>query len=216
MVRVKICGITSWADAKLCVDAGAHALGFNFFPPSPRCVSPAEAWEMIRRLPPYVDAFGVFVDWKPAAMLALARAIHLTGVQLHGNEPASDVALLAKHGPVVKAFAVKEGFQPESLRRYRNANAILLEGFRRGFHGGAGARMDWQVARHAGRFARIVLAGGLTPQNVAEAIRTARPYAVDVATGLEVKIAKKDPRRVRAFMRAVEEINHEMDASHRN
>jgi phosphoribosylanthranilate isomerase len=213
MARVKICGITSWADAKLCVDAGAHALGFNFFPPSPRCVSPAEAWDMIRRLPPYVESWGVFVDWKPAAMLALARAIHLTGVQLHGNEPVGDVSLLAKHVPVVKAFAVKDGFKPESLRRYRAANAILLEGFRRGFHGGAGAKMDWEVARSAGRIARIVLAGGLTPDNVAEAIRTAGPYAVDVATGLEVKIAKKDPARVQAFMLAVEEVNRESSAS---
>jgi phosphoribosylanthranilate isomerase len=213
MVRVKICGITSWADAKVCVDAGAHALGFNFFPPSPRCVSPAEAWDMIRRLPPYIDAYGVFVDWKPSAMLALARAIHLTGVQLHGNEPPSDVGLLAKHAPVVKAFAVKRGFKPASLRPYRAASAILLEGFRRGFHGGASAIMDWEVARRASRVARIVLAGGLTPDNVAEAIRTAQPYAVDVATGLEVKIAKKDPRRVRAFMRAVEEVNREMDAA---
>ncbi|MFZ0819659.1 MAG: phosphoribosylanthranilate isomerase [Candidatus Acidiferrales bacterium] len=213
MVRVKICGITSWADAKLCVDAGADALGFNFFPPSPRCVSPAEAWDIIRRLPPYIEAWGVFVDWKPSVMLALARAIHLTGVQLHGNEPAGDVGMLAKHVPVVKAFAVKEGFKPESLRRYRAASAILLEGFRRGFHGGAGAKMDWQVARGAGRVARIVLAGGLTPENVAEAIHTAQPFAVDVATGLEVKIAKKDPLRVRAFMHTVEEVNRESAAS---
>jgi phosphoribosylanthranilate isomerase len=213
MARVKICGITSWADAKLCVDAGAHALGFNFFPPSPRCVSPAEAWDMIRRLPPYVDTWGVFVDWKPSAMLALARAIHLTGVQLHGNEPASDVAVVAKHVPVVKAFAVKDGFKPLSLRSYRAASAILLEGFRRGFHGGTGAIMDWKVARRASRVAPIVLAGGLTPDNVAEAIRAARPYAVDVATGLEVKIAKKDPGRVRAFMRAVGEVNREMESS---
>jgi phosphoribosylanthranilate isomerase len=213
MVRVKICGITSWADAKLCIDAGAHALGFNFFPPSPRCVSPAEAWDMIRRLPPYVETWGVFVDWKPSAMLALARAIHLTGVQLHGIEPATDVASLAKHVPVVKAFAVKDGFKLESLRPYRAASAILLEGFRRGFHGGAGAIMDWEVARRASSVARIVLAGGLAPENVAEAIRTAQPFAVDVATGLEVKIAKKDPARVRAFIRAVEEVNREMDAS---
>ncbi len=214
MVRVKICGITSWADAKLCVDEGAHALGFNFFPPSPRCVTPAVAWDMIRRLPPYVDVFGVFVDWKASAMLALARAVHLTGVQLHGNEPARDVAILAKHGPVVKAFAVKDGFKPESLRRYRAASAILLEGFRRGFHGGAGAVMDWEVARHSGRVARIVLAGGLTPENVAEAIRTAQPFAVDVATGLEVRVARKDPVRVRAFMRAVENVNRESNGSH--
>ncbi len=213
MVRVKICGITSWADAKLCIDAGAHALGFNFFPPSPRCISPAEAWDMIRRLPPYVESWGVFVDWKPSAMLALARAIHLTGLQLHGNEPASDVTSLAKHAPVVKAFAVKDGFKPESLRRYRAASAILLEGFRRGFHGGSGAMMDWEIARRAGAVARVVLAGGLTPENVAEAIRTAQPYAVDVATGLEVKVAKKDPARVKAFMRAVEVVNRESQSS---
>lgn len=203
MVRVKICGITSWTDAKLCVDAGVHALGFNFYPPSPRSVTPAEAWEMIRRLPPYVDAIGVFVDWHPAAIEALARALHLTGVQLHGNEPPSDVKFLAAHGPVVKAMAVKEGFDLKSLRRYRGASAILLEGFRRGFHGGAGAKLDWTVARRASRYAKIVLAGGLKPDNVVEAIRTARPYAVDVATGLEVKIAKKDPALVHAFMRAV-------------
>jgi phosphoribosylanthranilate isomerase len=204
MVRVKICGITSWADAKLCVDAGAHALGFNFYPPSPRCVSPSEAWEIIRRMPPYVERIGVFVDWDPSAVAALARSLHLTGVQLHGSEPPSDIAALAKQGQVVKAMAVKEGFKLESLRRYRAADAILLEGFRRGFHGGAGAVMDWKVARQAGKYARIVLAGGLTPKNVAEAIRTARPYAVDVATGLELRIAKKDPGLVRAFMRAVQ------------
>jgi len=214
MVRVKICGITSWADAKLCIEEGADALGFNFFPLSPRCVSPAEAWDMIRRLPPYVDAWGVFVDWKPSAMLALARAIHLAGVQLHGNESASDVTMLAKHRPVVKAFAVKDGFKVHSLRPYRAANAILLEGFRRGFHGGSGATMDWEVARRAASVARIVLAGGLTPENVTEAIRTARPYAVDVATGLEIKVAKKDPGRVKAFMRAVENVSREMETSH--
>jgi phosphoribosylanthranilate isomerase len=204
MVRVKICGITSWADAKLCVDAGAHALGFNFYPPSPRCVSPSEAWEIIRRMPPYVERIGVFVDWDHSAVAALARSLHLTGVQLHGSESPSDIAALAKQVQVVKALAVKDGFKLESLRRYRAADAILLEGFRRGFHGGAGAIMDWKVARQAGKYAHIVLAGGLTPKNVAEAIRKARPYAVDVATGLELRIAKKAPSLVRAFMRAVQ------------
>jgi len=206
MVRVKICGITSWADAKMCVDAGAYALGFNFFPPSPRSVTPSEAWEMIRKLPPYVAAIGVFVDWDPTAVSALARSLHLSGVQLHGNEPPSAVAALAAQGPVVKAMAVKRGFKLEALKRYRGASAILLEGFRRGFHGGASAKLDWSVARQATKYARIVLAGGLTPENVVEAIETARPYAVDVATGLEVKRAKKDEGLVRAFMNAVETV----------
>lgn len=212
MVRVKICGITSWADAKMCVDEGVYALGFNFFPPSPRSVTPAQAWEMIRKLPPYVAAVGVFVDWEPAAIIALARSLHLSGAQLHGNEPASDVAALAVHGPVVKALAVKDGFKLKTLKRYRGASAILLEGFRRGFHGGAGAKMDWDVAREAGEYARIVLAGGLNPENVTEAIQTARPYAVDVATGLELKMAKKDEGLVRAFMRAVESAGSNLSA----
>jgi phosphoribosylanthranilate isomerase len=123
MVRVKICGITNWPDAKLSVDAGAHALGFNFFAASPRSISPAGAWEIIRRLPPFVAAIGVFVNWAPEAVAALARSLHLSAVQLHGHEPAGDVAALAAHGPVIKAVQVKRGFRPESLRQFRQASS---------------------------------------------------------------------------------------------
>src|SRR5580700_64261 len=103
MVRVKICGITNWADAKVSVDAGASALGFNFFAASPRSISPAVAWEIIRRLPPFVAAIGVFVNWKPEAVAALSRSLQLSGVQLHGSESPSDVAALATQGLVIKA-----------------------------------------------------------------------------------------------------------------
>jgi len=203
MTRVKICGITNWADAKVCVDAGASALGFNFYAPSSRSVSPAAAWEIIRRLPPFVEAVGVFVNWQPEAVSSLARALRLHGVQLHGDESAGDVKTLAAFTTVIKAVQVKRGFWPESLKKFSAASAILLDGFRQGLHGGTGATVDWILAAEAAAHATIILAGGLTPQNVAEAISVARPYAVDVASGVEARPGKKDARLVRSFMSAV-------------
>jgi phosphoribosylanthranilate isomerase len=203
MTRVKICGITNWPDAKVSVDAGASALGFNFYVPSPRSVSPAAAWEIIRRLPPFVAAIGVFVDWEPAAVSSLAQALRLSGVQLHGKESAADVKSLAPRTLVIKAVQVKSGFRPESLKKFSAASAILLDGFRPGLHGGTGATLDWEIAARAGSSAKIILAGGLTPENVAQAIAVARPYAVDVASGVESKPGKKDAHLVRAFMSAV-------------
>jgi indole-3-glycerol phosphate synthase/phosphoribosylanthranilate isomerase len=202
--RVKICGITTWEDARLSVDLGASALGFNFYPASPRAVSPADAWGIIRRLPPFVEAVGVFVDWPPLAVDALARALRLGAVQLHGMESPADVAALARRHRVIKALAVKPGFRPASIARYRAADAILLDGFARGLHGGTGRTLDWKLARAASRFARIVLAGGLVPENVAEAVRIARPYAVDVASGVEAKLGRKDHAKLRAFFAEIE------------
>jgi phosphoribosylanthranilate isomerase len=209
MVRVKICGITSYEDAKLCLDEGAHALGFNFFPPSPRCITPAVAWDIIRRLPPYADRIGVFVDWKPAVLHALANALHLTGGQLHGDETPAEVAELSRHHAVVKALPVKKDFRPASLEKFRAASAILLERFDPELRGGTGQPWDWNLAREANRYARIVLAGGLAADNVTEAIRVARPYAIDVATRIESAPGKKDPAMLRELMREVERANRE-------
>jgi phosphoribosylanthranilate isomerase len=203
MTRVKICGITNWVDAKASVDAGASALGFNFYAPSPRAVSPAAAWEIIRRLPPFVESIGVFVNWQPEAVSSLARALRLHGVQLHGDESAGDVETLAAQITVIKAVQVKSGFRPESLKKFSAASAILLDGFREGLHGGTGATLNWSLAAQAASHANIILAGGLTPSNVAEAISIARPYAVDVASGVEARPGKKDAQLVRAFMSAV-------------
>jgi phosphoribosylanthranilate isomerase len=202
--RVKICGITTWDDARLAIDLGASALGFNFYPPSPRSISPAEAWSIIRRLPPFVEAVGVFVNWPPLVVDAMARAVRLGAVQLHGAESPREVAELARKRRVIKAVAVKRGFQPASLRKYRAADAILLDGFARGLHGGTGHTLDWSLARAAGRYTRIILAGGLTPENIAEAIRVAQPYAVDVASGVEARPGRKDPAKLRALFAAVE------------
>jgi phosphoribosylanthranilate isomerase len=202
--RVKICGITTWDDARLSIDLGASALGFNFYPPSPRSISPAEAWSIIRRLPPFVEAVGVFVNWPPLVVDAMARAVRLGAVQLHGAESPREVAELARKRRVIKAVTVKRGFRPASLRKYRAADAILLDGFARGLHGGTGRTLDWSLARSTRRYARIILAGGLTPENIADAIRAAEPYAVDVASGVEARPGRKDPAKLRALFAAVE------------
>src|ERR1700726_3173091 len=109
--RVKICGITTWDDARLSVDLGASALGFNFYPPSPRAISPADAWNIIRRLPPFVEAVGVFVNWPPLVVIALARALRLHTVQLHGAESPEEAATLARTHRVIKAVQVSRGFR---------------------------------------------------------------------------------------------------------
>ena len=112
MTRVKICGITNWADAKVCADEGVSAIGLNFYALSPRSVSPAAAWEIARRLPPFVAAIGVFVNWQPEAVLSLARALHLNAVQLHGDESVDDVETLAAQISVIKAVQVKHLKRP--------------------------------------------------------------------------------------------------------
>lgn len=202
--RVKICGITTWEDARLCVDLGASALGFNFYPASPRATTPADAWSIIRRLPPFVQAVGVFVNWPPLVVDALARAVRLGAVQLHGRESAAEVGELSRKHRVIKAVPVKNGFRVASLARYRAADALLLDGFARGLHGGTGRTLDWKVARAARSYGRIILAGGLSPENVAEAIRIAKPYAVDLASGVEKRPGRKDPAKLRALFAAIE------------
>lgn len=208
IVRVKICGVTNWSDARLAVDLGADALGFNFYAPSPRSVSPRGAWEIIRRLPPLVMTVGVFVDWPSEVVAALARALHLGVVQLHGSEKAEPVRELSRHFGVIKAFAVRPGFRVSTLAGYPSASAFLLDGFREGLHGGTGKTTDWRLARQANRYGRVILAGGIRPDNVARAIAEAKPFAVDVASGVEARPGKKDPAKMRALMREVEAANY--------
>src|SRR6202166_3419298 len=201
--RVKICGITTWDDARLSIDLGASALGFNFYPLSPRATTPADAWSIIRRLPPFVEAVGVFVNWPPLVVDALARSLRLGSVQLHGTESPGEAGELGRKHRVIKAVQVKRGLRVAALARYRAADAILLDGFARGLHGGTGRTLDWKLARAASRYGRIILAGGLTPENIAEAIRVAQPYAVDVASGVEARPGRKDPARLRALFAAM-------------
>jgi phosphoribosylanthranilate isomerase len=203
MVRVKICGITNSGDARLTTGLGAHALGFNFCEKSPRAVSPADAWNIRRKLAPFVSAVGIFVDWKPSAVTALSASLRLHAVQLHGDECARHVDFCAKCLPVIKALHVGPDFSEKLFPRFHSASAFLLDATadanKPEQFGGTGRTIDWSLARKLAASQRIILAGGLTPENVAEAIRTVRPYAVDVASGVESRPGKKDPGKLRAF-----------------
>jgi phosphoribosylanthranilate isomerase len=210
MVRVKICGITSVEDARLAAELGAYAIGLNFFRQSPRCISPCTAGKITRQLPPFVAAVGIFVNWGHAPIFALSRALRLTAVQLHGDETPQVVGEIAKKFAVIKAFRLKRGGDLPSFVRYRAASAFLLDTNRAGQYGGTGSTTDWFLARNAAASHRIILAGGLTPENVAEAIRTVRPYAVDVASGVESRPGQKDPGKLRAFFDEVARANREL------
>jgi phosphoribosylanthranilate isomerase len=219
IVHVKICGVTNWPDARLAVDLGAHAIGFNFYPPSPRSISPAAAWEIARKLPPVVATIGVFVNWPEHVVAALARAMRHEGVQLHGDEQPAEANNLARQLRVIKAFAAGPRFKPAVLARYKAVSAFLLDGcsersphgHRNKLYGGTGLTADWQIAREAARYGAIILAGGLRPDNVAQAIAEAQPFGIDVASGVESRPGKKDPRKLRALMREVEAANHAAD-----
>jgi phosphoribosylanthranilate isomerase len=202
-VKVKICGITNWTDARRAVEAGAQFLGFNFYRPSPRYIQLAAARRIIRRLPDGIAAVGVFVNESEANMLAIARRVGLDYLQLHGDEPPEQVARLRREIAVIKAIRVRDSFRPKQLDSFGRASAILLDGFDARRHGGTGKTFNWNLARGSNGSRRIFLAGGLTPENVAEAIRVARPYAVDVCSGVEARPGRKDPARIVALMWAV-------------
>lgn len=202
--RVKICGITNWADARRACEAGADFLGFNFYRKSPRYISPARAGKIVKRLPKGVIAVGVFVNESEAAVLATARSVGLDFVQLHGDETPEIVESLARRLRVIKALRVRKPFRTSQLARFKKASAILLDGFDKHARGGTGKTFDWSVARRARRGRRIFLAGGITAENALEASRSARPYALDVCSGVEAAPGKKDPARIKAFMRALE------------
>jgi phosphoribosylanthranilate isomerase len=201
-VKIKICGITNWTDAKRAIDGGADLLGFNFYPGSPRYITPAKAQHIVRRLPPSISAVGVFVDENEAKMLEIANIVGLTHLQLHGDESALVVARLAGSLRVIKAIRVTKPFRASQLNRFKRANAILLDGFDSHQRGGTGQTFDWEIARRVKSRARIFLAGGLTPENIGEAIRVAMPYGVDVCSGIESAPGRKDPARMRNLMRA--------------
>jgi phosphoribosylanthranilate isomerase len=208
MVRVKICGIRTVEAALAAVEAGAHALGF-VFAPSPRRVTPQEAERIIRELSPFVSRVGVFVDAPRREALEIAGDCRLDVLQFHGGE-APDYCR-GWQQQVIKAFRVRDGSVLEQMDRYEVA-ACLLDAYVPGRAGGTGQRFDWDLARQAGERRRIILAGGITPDNVEQAIRQARPYAIDVSSGVETG-GVKDPDKIRALLMAVRRVNDELDQS---
>jgi phosphoribosylanthranilate isomerase len=202
--RIKICGLTRLEDAQRAVDLGAAALGFNFYPLSPRYIEPAAARAIVRRLPPLVAAVGVFANETDAGhVISLAREAGATTVQVHGPRFPALHELLSVFTLVV-AVAVRQGFKPEELRKIE-PSAYLLDAFDPDRLGGTGKTFDWNAAREAKQYGPIILAGGLTPENVARAVREVRPFAVDVASGVESAPGIKDAAKLRAFFAAVAE-----------
>jgi len=199
MVKVKICGITNVGDALMAVAAGADALGFNFYRPSPRYVEPNRALSMRMALPPFVATVGVFVDASVPKVREIMAQSGLDYAQLHGHETPAKVSRLSDLR-VIKAIRVREEHDLVNLEKYR-ADAFLLDAFVPGEPGGTGVTFDWELARRASSRAKIVLAGGLTPENVTEAVEDVRPYAVDVASGVEEEPGKKSRELVNLFVR---------------
>jgi phosphoribosylanthranilate isomerase len=210
MVRVKICGITKWEDAKLAADLGAHAIGLNFYESSPRCITPFAASEILRRLPPFIAPVGIFVNWAQAPIVALCKALRLSAAQLHGDETPQVVDAVARRLPVIKVLPIGQASAAPDFSRYRSASAFLLDSALSGQYGGSGTTGNWHLARTAAQSQRIILAGGLTPENVAEAIRIVRPFAVDVASGVESRPGKKDPAKLHAFFDEVSRASREI------
>jgi phosphoribosylanthranilate isomerase len=197
MTQVKVCGITNLDDARVAVDAGVDMLGLIFYPPSPRYVTPECAREIVASLPASLPVVGVFVNEDAAAISQVVRDSGVQMIQLHGEETPALCHQLP--WPVVKTFRFTARVQPEMMRRYTVA-AYLVEGFHADFYGGGGAVADWQRVATLHQYGRIILAGGLTPENVAAAIRTVRPYAVDVCSGVEARPGKKDWHKLQAFV----------------
>lgn len=200
MLRVKICGLTRAEDARWALEAGADALGFNFVPGYPRRLEIERAASLLEALPPFGVRVGVFAGADPAWVEEVARRLGLDAVQLHGSESPEECRRLRASGfRVLKAFRVRGRESLKAVADYPDVTP-LLDAYREDELGGTGRPFAWALAREVGERRPFVLAGGLTPENVAEAVSVARPYAVDVSSGVEVKTGVKDPERVRAFI----------------
>ena len=198
MVKVKICGITNQEDALMAVAAGADAVGFVFHEASPRNVTPEQAAGIIRALPPFVQAVGLFVNMPIEFVNATAQVCRLDIVQLHGEETPEYCDRVSRR--VIKAFRIKDAGSLNPIRDYRAAG-YLLDAWSPDAYGGTGMTFNWDIARAAGAFGPVILAGGLTPDNVAEAVECVSPYAVDVSSGVEAVPGKKDRDKVLRFVR---------------
>jgi phosphoribosylanthranilate isomerase len=197
MVRVKICGNRTLDDAMAAVQNGADAVGFVFYPKSPRSVEPKTAADIISRLPPFVVPVGVFVNEDPAVVRGIMEECRIPLAQLHGDE--TPQYCLELGWPVLKAIRVRDQRDLERMALFQ-VNGFVLDAFVEGVPGGTGVTVDWDMVADAQMLGPVILAGGLTPDNVVEAIRLVRPYGVDVSSGVEVSPGVKDHAKVRAFI----------------
>jgi len=199
--RIKICGLTREVDVQAAVDAGADAIGLVFYERSPRHVTLAQAVEIARALPPFVLRVGVFVNPDEALVTRAIAECGLSLLQFHGNE---DSAFCTQFGVMsLKALRVRDAETLKTLEQF-HTDAFLLDAYSPGALGGTGEKFNWELAIEARKFGKpIFLAGGLTPENVGDAVKQVRPFAVDVSSGVESAPGKKDAAKVRAFIAAV-------------
>ncbi|MCC6235852.1 MAG: phosphoribosylanthranilate isomerase [Verrucomicrobiales bacterium] len=204
-VRVKICGITRVEDALAAVQAGADALGFMFYPPSPRYLSVEQAAAITRELPPFVARVGVFVDASEERVREAASVAGLDTLQFHGKET-PEYCRSFVGWRVLKAFRMQNAASLQAVEAYRGM-AWLLDSYVAGAFGGTGQTFNWDLACEAvRRGGSVVLAGGLTVDNIARAVAAVGPYAVDVSSGVESEPGRKDPALLRAFVKAAKEV----------
>lgn len=200
--RIKICGMTEQYEVEQAVAAGVDAIGFIFAPKSPRAIDPERARDIISRLPPFVDAVGVFVNEDPARVAEIVNFCKLTIVQLHGQEPPEYCEMLPVR--VIKAFSVRDNLLSEDLEGYNEVvDAYLLDTYHEEMAGGSGETFDWSLVASLAPEKPLVLAGGLTPENVVAAITEVRPFAVDVNSGIEVSPGRKEIEKIHELARAV-------------
>jgi phosphoribosylanthranilate isomerase len=202
--RVKICGITRARDALKAVEFGADAIGLVFYEKSPRAVTIEDARAIIQKLPPFVSVVGLFVDPSPKDVAAVLHRVTLDLLQFHGDE--SPVDCSAYNRPYIKAIRMREGIDVAAeVKRYTTARGILLDTYDPRVPGGTGRVFDWSAIPR-GLEKPVILAGGLTPDNVWQAITKVRPFAVDVSGGVEAEKGIKDIEKMAAFMRGVQSV----------
>ncbi|HXU35513.1 MAG TPA: phosphoribosylanthranilate isomerase [Blastocatellia bacterium] len=204
-VKVKVCGVRSLEEAEVALEAGADAIGFNFWPQSRRYVAPRVAADIISKLSPVASTVGVFVNEEVNRVIDLASALRLSAVQLHGDESPAFCAALGSI-KTIKAVRVGQDFDLAIIQTYP-VSMVLLDSSIQGSYGGTGQRFDWRIAIEAKRLARIILAGGLNTENVWEAITHVRPAAIDVCSGVEAEPGRKDFDKLRNFMSVVARAN---------
>ncbi|MDQ7051854.1 MAG: phosphoribosylanthranilate isomerase [candidate division KSB1 bacterium] len=215
MVRVKICGITRLEDARRAVDLGADAVGFIFYRKSPRFVEPGHAAEISAQLPPGVCRVGVFVDTPPEAIRRIAREVPLHAIQFHGPylpEAAGALSDFKRIGVV----RVRNDILPEQWQPYRrHIDAMLLDTYRRDAYGGTGQPFAWQHAKQLPEDLRLILAGGLGPDNILQAINDVRPYAVDVNSGVESAPGVKDANKLHELFQQLRKVRRDWQRTDR-
>jgi len=200
-VRIKICGITRYEDARIAINLGVDALGFIFYQKSPRFISPSDASDIIRQLPPFVSRVGVFVNETPDTILDIVAKTGINTIQLHGNENPNFCNQFFL--PVLKAFSVKPDSDLSIIDNYK-ISGILLDTWNDAMHGGSGKPFNWTIAKNiCAAHNNVIIAGGLGPSNIEEALSALNPYGVDINSGVEIMPGVKNPHKMRDVIKII-------------